>query len=260
MIASPRCVLITGASSGIGAALAEIYAASGVRLALLGRNAERLSAVAARCAAKGAEIETALIDMRDGAQLAESIARVNELQPIDLAIASAGVSSGMHADGRMESSAIAERTIEINLLGLMRTVAPLIEPMRRRRRGQIALLSSLAGLRGLPSMPAYSASKAAVKAYGEALRAGLAAQGVRVNVVCPGYVDTPMTDRVRGAKPFLVKAARAAAIIKRGLARDRPLIVFPRILGLGVKALALLPDAAQRRILARFATTIAISD
>ena len=221
---NPRTILITGASSGLGAALADAYAADGIAFALNGRNEERLEAVAQRCRARGARTECAIIDVTDAAALAEWIADIDDRMPLDLVVANAGISGGT-SDG--EGADQARRIFAVNLDGVLNTVLPVIPRMRARRRGQIALMSSLAAFRGLPGSPAYSGSKAAVKTWGEALRGALKRDGVEVSVICPGFVRTPMTDVNPYTMPMLMDAAAAAGLIKRRLARNHGRIAFP---------------------------------
>jgi short-subunit dehydrogenase len=225
MIETPRSLLVTGASSGIGEALARRYAAPGTALALAGRDGDRLAAVAASCRAKGAAVESAILDVTDRDGMRTWIERLDDRTPLDLVVANAGISAGM---GRAsEDEAAARRVMAVNVDGVLNTVYPLLPRFRARRRGQIALVSSLAAFRGLPSAPSYSASKAAVKALGEAWRLQLAPDGVRVSVICPGFVVTRMTAKNKFPMPFLMSAERAADIIARGLARDRGRIAFP---------------------------------
>jgi short-subunit dehydrogenase len=221
----PRSLLITGASSGIGAALALAYAGPGVRLALAGRDSARLESVAAACRGRGAAAATAAIDITDREAMARWIDDVDRAAPIDLAIANAGIGAGTGGGG--ESAEQTRAVLAVNVDGVLNTVLPLIPRFVARRRGQIALMSSLAAFRGFPGAPTYCASKAAVRIWGEGLRGDLHGHGVEVSVVCPGFVASRMTARNQFPMPFLMSAERAAAIIKRGLARDRARIAFP---------------------------------
>ncbi|HEU4825343.1 MAG TPA: SDR family NAD(P)-dependent oxidoreductase [Dongiaceae bacterium] len=221
----PAHILITGASSGIGAALALAYARPGAHLALGGRNQERLAEVAARAEARGAGISTASVDVRDRDAVADWVNASDDRAPLDLVIANAGISGGTH--GGPETAEQTRAIFAVNLEGVLNVALPAIPRMIARRRGQIAIISSLAAYRGFPGAPAYSGSKAAVKVWGEALRADLAPQGVKVNVVMPGFIRSPMTDANDFPMPFLMPAERAAEIIRRGLAANRPRIAFP---------------------------------
>ena len=170
-------------------------------------------------------------------------------QPLDLVLANAGVALPV---GPLDERAERVRlTFAVNLMGVVNTVEPAIALMAARRRGQIALMSSLAGFRGLPSAGAYSASKAAVKAYGEALRGELAALGIAVSVICPGFVKSRMTEANKFPMPLLMESIRAAAIIKRGLARNKARIAFPLRLYAAMRLLAALPPALTDRWLVR---------
>lgn len=237
----PRSILITGASSGIGAALARAYARPGARLALAGRDRARLADVAAACKRIGAEVETRAVEVSDRAAMAEWIAGADARAPLDLAIANAGISGG--SGGRGEEEAKAREIFAVNLAGALNTIWPAIAAMRPRRRGQIAIVSSIAAFRGLPGAPAYSASKAAVKAYGEAMRGWLKPHGIAVSVVCPGFVATHMTAGNRYRMPLIMDADKAAAIIVRGLARDQARIAFPRPIAFLAWLMGALPPA-----------------
>ncbi len=241
----PKSILITGGSSGIGEALARAYAAPGVHLALGGRNAERLEIVAGACRAAGAAATTAVIDVTEGAQLAAWIAEVDAAAPLDLVIANAGISAGTGRDG--ETDAQARQIMAVNLDGVINTVLPALGGLRARRRGQIAIISSLAAFRGFPGAPAYCASKAAVRVWGESLRGHLAAEGVGVTVVCPGFVKSRMTAVNAFPMPLLMETDRAAAIIKRGLTRNKARIAFPWPLRAAVWLLAALPPGLTDR-------------
>jgi len=223
--ADPAHVLITGASSGIGTALALAYAGPGVLLSLAGRDEARLNDVAGAARSRGAEIDAAVLDVRDRDAMAAWVVAADQRRPIDLVIANAGISGGTH--GGPESAEQTRAVFAVNLDGVLNTVLPLIPRMIARKAGQIALISSLAGHRGFPSAPAYCGSKAAVKVWGESLRGELATHGVRVNVVMPGFIKSPMTDVNDFPMPFLMSAERAAEIIRKGLAKDRARIAFP---------------------------------
>ncbi len=244
----PRTILITGASSGIGEALAEAYAGPGVTLVLTGRDRERLDAVAARCAERGAAVRAATVDVADRAAMADWLALVDRETPVDLCIANAGISGGTGRRGESEEQA--RRILAVNVDGVLNTIHPLIGPMRERGRGQLALVSSLAGLRGYPGAPAYCASKAAVKSYGESLRLDLRPAGIEVSVICPGFVKSRITDRNRFPMPFLMDANRAASIIRRGLERNRGRIAFPLPTYLMAWIVAMLPAALADALLA----------
>lgn len=244
----PASILITGASSGIGAALALDYAAPGVTLGLTGRDGKRLRDIARACEAKGARVQMETVDVTDAEAMADLIGRLDAVTPLDLVIANAGVSSGTRTredDARGEDEAQARGIFAVNLDGVLNTVWPTVRAMTPRQNGQIAIVSSLAGYRGLPGAPAYSASKAAVKAYGEALRPRLAPKGIRLSVICPGFVESRITAENRFPMPFLMSSGRAAAIIRKGLARDCGLIAFPWPMRLISWVFACLPAAVS---------------
>jgi short-subunit dehydrogenase len=251
LVRSPRSILITGASDGIGASLAETYAAPGKCLALCGRDAIRLSAVAERCRRRGAQVAETIIDVTDTAAVAAWVAAADRSSPLDLAIANAGVQGGPFRGGDGELLDEVERAMRVNFGGACNTIYPVLAAMRPRGRGQIALVASLAALRGLPYSPGYCASKAALKAYGEALRSWLMPEGIAVCVVLPGFVETRMSASVIGPKPLMMSTERAARIIQRGLERGRRQIAFPLSLYLGTQLLRVLPAALADRMLRR---------
>lgn len=246
---APQTVLITGATGGIGGALVEAYAEPGNTLILQGRNAARLAEQAALCEARGARVLTRVLDLRDREALSQWLREVCALEQVDLLIVNAGVNTNTGPDGAGERWEDIQALIEVNVLAAMATVDGVLPSMRARGSGQIALISSLAAYFGLPVTPSYCASKAAVKVYGEALRGWLAPEGVRVNVVMPGYVDSQMCHDMPGPKPFLWPADKAARFIRRGLERNRPRISFPFPLNFGTWWLSVLPPAISQRIL-----------
>lgn len=244
----PRTILITGASSGIGEALALRYAARGASLALTGRDRARLEGVAEACRAKGAAVLADAVDTTDAAAMQRFVDAAEEFAALELIIANAGISGGTGFAG--ESPEQARRIFAVNLEGVLNTVLPALAILRQRRRGQIALMSSLASFRGFPGAPAYCASKAAVRVWGEGLRPLLAAEGIGVSVICPGFVTSRMTQGNSFPMPFLMDSARAARIIAEGLAADRARIAFPLPMRLATWMLAALPpgttDPAMR--------------
>lgn len=244
-----RRILITGATGAIGGALAEAYAAPGVELYLHGRNEVKLAAVAARCASLGATVLSERFDLRDTAALRGWIDAICATRALDLVVVNAGMNTNIGPAGNGEPWDEVEALLDINLKASMAMVHAVLPAMRQRGSGQIALVSSLAGYFGLPVTPAYCASKAGLKAYGEALRGWLAPEGIRVNVIMPGYVESPMCAAMPGPKPFLWQPGRATRFIRRGLEKDRARISFPFPLNFGSWFLAVLPAAVSLRIL-----------
>ncbi|MGH8569888.1 MAG: SDR family NAD(P)-dependent oxidoreductase [Gammaproteobacteria bacterium] len=236
---NPRRPLITGASSGIGEALAMAYAGPGVSLALTGRDAARLETVAIACRQRGATVHAATVDVTDADAMARWIDALDVTEPIDLVIANAGIGAG--TEGGFETAEQTRAVFAVNLGGVLNTVLPLIPRFVARRRGQIALMSSLASFRGFAGAPTYCASKAAVRIWGEGLRGDLHQHGVEVSVICPGFVVSRMTARNKFRMPFLMSADRAAALVKRGLAHNRGRIAFPFPMYFAICLIATLP-------------------
>lgn len=239
---APGHVLVTGASSGLGRALARHYAAPGRVLSLAGRDAGRLQETADQCRAAGATVRVAAFDLRDRLVAEGWVAEADAERPVDLVLAAAGLGgrAALAPEGG-EAAADAAALIGANLLGLVHVIAPAGRAMAARGRGRLVLVGSIQGAIGLPQSPAYSASKAAVRIYGDGLRRLLARDGVGVTIVLPGFIDTPMSQSLNMARPFLWSADRAAARIARDVARGRRYSVFPLPLRLAVGLGALCP-------------------
>ena len=234
-------IMITGASQGIGASLAYQYAQPGIRLMLVARNAEKLAHVRKHCMNLGAVVISKSIDISNKQVFADWIESIDTDYPIDLLITSAGITLASNPNGSLESLKESQQLIDTNLVGTLNAVNPIAERMRARRKGQIAMISSLAAYYGMPVNPIYSASKAAIKSYGEALRGLLKDQGVKVSVVCPGFVETDLSQQFPGKRPFMISADKAARLIAEGLKKDKAIIAFPATLAVGMKCLQLLP-------------------
>ena len=232
-------ILITGASSGIGEALAQYYAQNGAKhLFLSGRNAERLEEVAKRCRDFGAEVETAVISVTDKEAMEKWIAACDSKAHLHLVFANAGVSTGQ------ENPQNIYNTFQTNVMGVLNTITPAVEIYKNRTEGEkiIAITASIAGYHGLPSCPSYSATKACVKAYGEALRGSLRAYGIQVNVICPGFVKSRITDKNTCPMPFFMSAEKAAEIIAKRIDKNVGLIAFPWQMRLATWGLSILPN------------------
>jgi len=242
----PSTVLITGATGGIGTALAHSYAQPGRTLILHGRDSARVASLVRECELRGAQAHGVTFDLRDTDATIAALRSLSSQHVINLAIVNAGVSRAMGEGVEAESWEAARAVLAVNIDGAIATVSGMLPEMRRRGAGQIAVVSSLAAYFGLPVTPVYCASKAALKVYGEAMRGWLAPQGIAVNVVLPGFVRTPMSDAFPGAKPWLMSPERAAILIRRGLEHNRARIAFPRALASGMWCLSVLPAAVSQ--------------
>ena len=224
-----HAVLITGASSGIGRALALACAGAGVRLHLCGRNLNRLAEVAEACRGKGAEVDDRVLDVRDAEAMRGWIAGCGHL---DLVIANAGISGGSD-DGRPERAAQVREMFATNLDGALNTALPALEAMMAQPvgasglRGRIAVIASVAAFVPGPGAASYCAAKAAVDRWTVATAHTAARQGVQMTSVCPGYIRTAMTAGNRFPMPGLMDADRAAGIILRAVAAGRRRVAFP---------------------------------
>jgi short-subunit dehydrogenase len=251
MYSNPKSILITGASSGIGAALAMHYAAPDVTLFINGRDQERLDSVAQQCREAGASVSVWVGDVTDEIGLREWIYSCEDTCPLNLVIANAGVSEW--AGNVNEMHQVAADIFNVNVNGVFNTIHPALEIMSSRhpypvRDAQVAIVSSIMGYAGVARSPAYAASKAAVKHYGEALRGAFKGMGIGVSVICPGYVSTALTSKMTSRLPFMVSAEKAADVIVRGLARNKARITFPWQMVLLARVVINLPAFITDRI------------
>lgn len=250
MAAAAPLVFITGASSGIGRALALRYHQAGWRLALSARREDVIKSWASACGigASSYEIYSADIAQPDRIMAAGQSCLERQGLP-DVVIANAGISIGMDTAERSDIDVMA-RTFATNNVGMAATFQPFVAPMALRGSGRLVGIGSVAGIRGLPGHGAYCASKAAAISYCESLRGELRASGVRVVTICPGYVDTPLTRENRYAMPFLMRAEDFADQAFKAIEAGASYRVIPWQMGVVAKLLRVLPNALFDRVLA----------
>jgi short-subunit dehydrogenase len=241
-------VFITGASSGIGEALVRHFAAQGAVIGLVARRAEVLQAVSDSLSCTTACYP---LDVTDAGALRmageDFMARFGTP---DIVIANAGVSVGTLTEYAEDLDAI-RRVMDVNLFGMAATFSPFVHAMRLAGSGRLVGIASVAGIRGLPGAEAYSASKAAAISYLESLRLEMRGAGVKVVTICPGYIDTPMTEINPYRMPFLLPAAEAARRFARVIERGTSYAVVPWQMGVVAKLLRLLPNALYDRLFAK---------
>jgi short-subunit dehydrogenase len=243
-------VFITGASSGIGQALAARYRAAGYRLALVARREAEVHtwAEAQGCKREDAGIYAA--DVRDLAAIEAAGRACIAIQGVpDVVIANAGISVGIDTEV-FDDLEVMRSTFETNVIGVAATFHPFMRAMRQRGSGTLVGIASVAGIRGLPGHGAYCSSKAAVISYCESLRGELRASGVKVVTLLPGYIDTPLTQRNRYAMPFLLRSDEFAERAFRAVAAGTSYRVIPWQMGVVAKLLRLLPNGLFDRALA----------
>lgn len=236
-----KTIIITGASSGLGAELAIKYSASGNNLFLIARSEERLNQVAEKCRYNGANVTNIIADVADAGVMQGHIEEIADKYKIDIVIACAGISAGT-LDGP-ETATQTNKIFATNLGGVLNTILPVLPHMIQMQSGNIVIVSSMAGFLGLSSAPSYSASKGAVRLLGQALQGYLKTYNVYVSTVIPGYIKTPMTVVNNFPMPFMLSADQAASKIVRGVARNKNIIAFPLIMLFFLKLLTLFPSS-----------------
>jgi short-subunit dehydrogenase len=246
-----QVAVVTGASSGIGRALAKELAKAGVRVGLVARRREALEQLAAEIGQAGG---TAVVAAADVAERQPTVAAIHEvaarLGPVDLLVANAGVGAPTHLEPLNVPQV--EQMFQVNTLGVVYAVEAVLPEMLRRGRGHLAAVSSLAAYKGLPGESAYCATKAAVNAFMEGLRIQLRGKGIAVTTVCPGFVRTPMTSVNEFSMPFVMEADEAARRIVRALRRRVKVFNFPWQTTVMMKLTRWLPDWLMARVMAGY--------
>jgi short-subunit dehydrogenase len=247
---SDKVVLVTGASSGIGEALAVEFGRRGASVGLLARREEVLGEVARKVEAAGGRAFAVAVDVREAEAVREAAAKVREqFGPIDVLVANAGV--GEITLARAFDIEVVTQVLSVNVLGAMNSVAAVLPQMLERGSGQIVGISSLAAFRGFPGSGAYCASKAALSTFFESLRAELRPSNIYVTTIHPGFIDTPMTRGRNRKMPFLQDADRAAGQMLRAIEARRRTYAFPWQLATIARIGRWIPDALYDRMLAR---------
>jgi short-subunit dehydrogenase len=248
-VAPPRTVVVTGASSGIGEAIAVEMGARGAHVAIVARRRAELDAVAARIVAAGGKALPIVADVSDADAAMDAVHRADkDLGGLDMVIANAGLGTTGHAS-RAKWQDVA-RLLDVNVRGAVATLTAAIGVMLAQQRGHLVGVTSLAGRRALPGSSAYSASKAALSTFLEGLRLDLAPAGIHVTDVQPGFVATPMTASMKHPMPFIWPADKAARIIANRLERAPRVLAFPLPLDVATRFARTLPgwlyDVAMR--------------
>nr|WP_321980757.1 SDR family NAD(P)-dependent oxidoreductase [uncultured Cohaesibacter sp.] len=256
----PRSILITGASRGLGAALARAYAAAGVDLILTARSLEALASICAECQASGAKVRCLPLDLTSEASIDDALAEIDLIGLPDLLIANAGVYSGRQENGLLEPRDTQNQQLSVNLTGTIQFLDQCAQGMKDRGSGHLALISSLAAIQPQPDSPVYSASKAGLAFWGRSMAEDLADHGVQISIVYPGHIESQQTEMQVGALPGLMPAPRAAEIIRKGIDKKRARIIFPRHLYWLILVSNLLPGWLRRRFNRPFRYHVARDD
>jgi short-subunit dehydrogenase len=246
-----QVAVITGASTGIGRALAKALAAEGCKVGLMARREALLVELAAEIKAQNGTAATAVADVGDREQVLAAVARLREaLGPVDLLVANAGVGAPTLLDP--VNTGDVEKMFRVNVLGVVYAIEAVLPEMLRRKSGHISAVSSIAAYKGLPGESAYTASKAAVNTYLEGLRIQLRDHNIAVTTICPGFVKTPMTEVNDFHMPFLLEADDAARRIVGALRRRKKVFNFPWRMSLLMKLTAWLPDWLIARVMRKY--------
>ena len=236
-----RTVWITGASYGLGRSLATLMAQNGWRVAVSARSGEELEAFAKQSQKWSGTIFPAACDITDLASVKSALSKIEEeLGPIDIAVLNAGTHAPIRA--RDFKSEAFQKLVDINLMGTVHCLDGVLPYFLKRQAGQIAVVSSVAGYRGLPTSSGYGMTKAGLINMVEALKPELDMENIKVQLVCPGFVRTPLTDKNDFEMPFLMEAEDAAKAFYKGLMSNRFEIVFPWQMGLIFKFIRMLPS------------------
>lgn len=243
-----QVAIITGASSGIGWALAHTLAAEGCKVGLVARRREQLAALAAEIEKNGGTTAFAVADVAEREQTVAAIREIAvRLGPVDLLIANAGV--GAPTTVEPFNVGDIEKMFRVNVLGVVYSLEAVLPQMLERRRGHVAAISSLAAYAGLPGESGYTASKAAVNVFMDGLRIQLRGKGIAVTTICPGFVKTPMTEVNEFKMPWLLSADAAARRIVAALKRKRKIYNFPWQMSLFMKFARWAPDWLVERMM-----------
>ncbi len=234
-------VLITGASSGIGEALAYAYAGKNSTIGLVARRGDILDKVAEKCRAAGSEVYTYPVDITDESEVIHAVQNFyQETGKIDLVIANAGV--GGRDNLKRGDLTDTNRILSTNILGVSNAVIPCLPNMIKQNKGHIVIVSSIAGFRGMVDHGAYSASKAAVRILADGWRFELSKYQIHVTTICPGFIDTPLVNKNRFPMPFLMDAETAALKIRSAIAKNKRCYVFPWQWRLLLPLIRIIPD------------------
>lgn len=242
-------VLITGGSSGIGAALALYYARPGIHITLWGRNENRLADIAEKVCFRGASVSTLSLDITDAEKALQAFSETDQKNPVDILILSAGMSDIRPAGHKTESPEIALKMSMVNFATPVTLATKAAALMAERGGGRIGIMGSVASFHDLPLATVYSGSKAGVGRFSTALRAAVAPYNVKVTLIAPGFVDTPMSQKLEGDQFFLVPVDVAARKIARAINRGQATLVFPWVFELTRLLEMVLPRALAHRIL-----------
>lgn len=250
MTTPPGLIWITGASAGIGRALALRMARDGWRVAASARRADELAELAREAGGLPGTIHAYPLDVTDQAAVWEAVATIeHELGAIDVSVLNAGTHEPTPA--ATFAAATLRRLLEVNVIGVANGLEAVLPRLIARRTGRVAIVASVAGYGGLPNAAAYGATKAALINLAEAMRPKLLQRGVILQVINPGFVKTPLTDKNDFAMPFLISAEDAAEVIRRGLQSDRFEIAFPTLFVRLMKLVRVLPYRLYFRLTAK---------
>lgn len=245
-----KCVIITGASSGIGEALSAELAARGVKVGLIARRQSKLEALTARLKSSHADAEFAIADVTDAEALFRAVAELEStLGPCDILIANAGI---YHKTDVLAFNAARENAVfATNIQGVTNSIAAVLPGMIARKKGHIVAVSSIAAMIGLPAAASYSASKSALLTLFQSLRVDLHPYGINATIAAPGFVDTPLiTDEERATVKDLISAKQAAERICESIEKNRAVDWFPWQTWLVCRILSLMPNGLYRRLVA----------